>query len=138
MASYLKYVMLLKETFVTFELTHVLREHNAQADLLAKLVSSGNGGRQRSAIQETLKTPRTATACTEEVQQVNVSEGGRRGHRSLTQETLRVPKISAHDLSVGESSDICLVDVGETWMIPYRHYLADGLLPKEPSEAKIT
>jgi len=29
MASYLKYVMLVKETFATFELAHVPREHNA-------------------------------------------------------------------------------------------------------------
>jgi len=29
MASYLKYVMLLKETLATFELAHVTREHNA-------------------------------------------------------------------------------------------------------------
>jgi len=45
------------------------------------------------------------------------------------QEMLRVPKISAYDLSVGESSDVCLVDAGETWMTPYRHDMADGLLP---------
>jgi len=105
--------------------------------LLAKLASWSKGGRQKSFIQETLKAPRTTTGCAEEVQQVNVLEGGRRGHRLLTQETLRVHKISAYDLSVGESSDVCLVDVGETWMTPYRRYLADGLLPQEPTEAKI-
>jgi len=27
--------------------------------------------------------------------------------------------------------------MGETWMTPYRRYLADGLLPLEPTEAKI-
>jgi len=36
-ASYLKYVMLLKDTFPAFELVHVPREQNARADLLAKL-----------------------------------------------------------------------------------------------------
>jgi len=45
MASYLKYVMLLKEAFPAFELIHVPREQNARADLLAKLARSGKGGR---------------------------------------------------------------------------------------------
>jgi len=81
--------------------------------------------------------PRTATAYREEVQQVNISESERREHRSLTQEPLRVPKISAYNLLGGGSSDVCLVNIGETWMTPYRHYLANGLLPQEPTEAKI-
>lgn len=87
MALYLRYVMLLNETFAAFELVHVLREHNARADLLTKLSSLGNLGRQRTVIQETLKAPRTTTGCEEEVQQVSVFDGRRRGHRSLTQET---------------------------------------------------
>ena len=45
-----------------FELVHVPREQNARADLLAKLASSGKGGRQRIVIQETLKTPRKFVA----------------------------------------------------------------------------
>jgi len=36
MASYLKYVMLLKEAFAMFKLAHVPREQNARVDLLAK------------------------------------------------------------------------------------------------------
>ena len=32
---------------------------------------------------------------------------------------------------------ICLVDEGETWMTPYRRYLADGLLPLEAAEARV-
>ena len=48
MASYLRYVILLRETFPTFELVHVPREKNAWADLLSKLVSSGKEGQQRS------------------------------------------------------------------------------------------
>jgi len=44
MAAYLKYIMLLKEAFTTFELVHVSREQNAQVDLLTKLASSGRGG----------------------------------------------------------------------------------------------
>ena len=45
-----------------FELVHVPREQNARADLLAKLASSGKGGRQRTVTQETLKAPRTFVA----------------------------------------------------------------------------
>jgi len=41
MASYLKYVMLLKESITKFELAHVPRKHNARADLLDNLASSG-------------------------------------------------------------------------------------------------
>ncbi|XP_068498197.1 uncharacterized protein [Phaseolus vulgaris] len=49
MAPYLEYVKILKETFAVFELVHVPREQNAQADLLAKLASSGKGeGRGQS------------------------------------------------------------------------------------------
>ena len=68
MAAYLVYVRLLREAFAMFKLVHVPKEQNARADLLAKLASSGKGGRQRTVIQETLKTPRTTTGCTEEVQ----------------------------------------------------------------------
>jgi len=45
MAAYLKYVQILRETFEVLELVHVPREKNARADLLAKLASSGKGGR---------------------------------------------------------------------------------------------
>jgi len=38
---------------------------------------------------------------------------------------------------VGVSSNVCLVDIDETWITFYRRYLADGLLPQEPTEAKI-
>jgi len=51
MEAYLKYVQVLKGAFVAFELVHVPREQNARADLLAKLASSGKGGRQRTVIQ---------------------------------------------------------------------------------------
>jgi len=54
MAAYLKYVMLLKESFATFELVHVPREQNVRADLLPKLASSGRGNQQRTVIQETV------------------------------------------------------------------------------------
>jgi len=61
MAAYLGYVQIMKGSFAVFELVHVPRELNARADLLAKLSSLGKGGRQRTVIQETLKTPRTFT-----------------------------------------------------------------------------
>ncbi|XP_068474809.1 uncharacterized protein [Phaseolus vulgaris] len=51
MAAYLEYVHTLKTSFAEFELIHVPREQNARADLLAKLASSGKGGRQRTVIQ---------------------------------------------------------------------------------------
>jgi len=84
MAAYLEYVQVLKESFDVFELVHVPREQNARVDLLAKLASSGKGGRQRTVIQENLKTPRTITDKMVEIQHVHTSEGMRRSHRSLT------------------------------------------------------
>jgi len=62
MAAYLEYVQELKSSFASFEVVHVPREQNARADLLAKLASSGKRGRQRTVIQETLKTPRAFLA----------------------------------------------------------------------------
>jgi len=44
MAAYLEYIQVLRETFEVFELAHLPREQNAQADLLAKLARSGKGG----------------------------------------------------------------------------------------------
>ena len=31
---------------------------------------------------------------------------------------------------------VCVVEEGDTWMTPYRRYLADGILPLEPEEGK--
>ena len=45
MDVYLRYVEVLKGAIAAFELVHVPREQNARADLLAKLASSGKGGR---------------------------------------------------------------------------------------------
>jgi len=95
MAAYLEYVQVLKESFDVFQLVHVPREQNARADLLAKLVSSGKGGRQRTVTQETLNTPRTTTDKMAEIQHVDTSEGMRRSHRLLTQETMKTPRISS-------------------------------------------
>ena len=41
LASYLRYVTILKVAFFTFDLVHVPREHNSRADLLSKLVVQG-------------------------------------------------------------------------------------------------
>jgi len=102
MVAYLGYVQVLKNLFAVFELVHVPREQNARADLLAKLASSGKGGRQRTVIQETLKTPRTFFADNMVgVHQVSTFRGGARSHRSLTQETLTTPSVSAYPVSLG-------------------------------------
>jgi len=90
MTAYLEYIQILRETFEVFELVHVPREQNARTDLLAKLASSGKGGRQRTFIHETLRTPRTTTDNATKVQQINTSEGVKKSHRSLTQETLKM------------------------------------------------
>lgn len=120
-----------------FELVHVPREQNAQADLLAKLASSSKGSRQRIVIHETLRTPRTTTDDTAEVQQISTSEGVKRSHRSLAQETLKTPRISTYALPGEKSMQVCLVEGGETWMTPYQRYLADGILPLEPIEVRV-
>jgi len=103
MAAYLGYVQVLKKAFAVFELVHVPREQNARADLLAKLASSGKEGRQRTVIQETLKTPRTFVADNMVgIHQISTVRGKARSHRLLTQETLRTPSVSAYPVSVGE------------------------------------
>ena len=89
MAAYLEYVQELKSSFVSFGVVHVPREQNARDDLLAKLASSGKGGRQRTVIQETLKTPRAFVADHLVLQISKSMEKAARSHRSLTQETLR-------------------------------------------------
>jgi len=86
MVAYLGYVQILKGSFAVFELVHVPREQNARANMLAKLASSGKGGKQRTVIQETLKTPRTFTTNNRVgVHQVSTTRGRARSHWSLTQ-----------------------------------------------------
>jgi len=119
-----------------FELVHVPREQNARPDLLAKLASSGKGGRQRTIIQETLKTPRTTTDNMAEIQQVSTSEGRRRSHRSLTQETVKTLRISRYLVAGEIALQVYQVESGETWMTTYQRYLADEILLLEPIEAR--
>ena len=33
-------------------------------------------------------------------------------------------------------SQVYQIEIGETWMTPYQLYLADGILPLEPTEAR--
>jgi len=59
-----------------------------------------------------------------------------RSHQSLTQEMLRTPSVSAYPVSLGDPMQGCVVEEGDTWMMPYRRYLADGILLLESAEAK--
>ena len=139
MAAYLKYVQVLKGAFATFELVHVPREQNARADLLAKLASSGKGGRQMAVIQETLKTPRKFVAENRvDVLHISATRGKLRSHRSLIQDTARAPHGSAYATSPEEEkcAQVCTLVEGDTWMTPYRRYIADGILPAEPRKAR--
>ena len=139
MAAYLRYVQVLKGAFVAFELVHVLREQNARADLLAKLASSGKGGRQRTVIQETLKMLRTFVADNRvDVLQISAFKGRPKSHRSLIQDMTRAPSISVYPASPEEEDPmrVCFLEEGDTWMTPYRHYIADEILPAEPEEGK--
>ena len=139
MAAYLRYVEVLKRAFAAFELVHVPREQNARADLLAKLASSGKGGRQRTVIQETLKTPRKFVADNRvDVLHVSTIRGKLRSHRSLIQDTAKAPCIGTYTASPdkGRGIQVCTMEEGDTWMTPYWRYLADGILPAEPEEGK--
>ena len=139
MAAYLRYVQVLKGAFAAFELVHVPREQNARVDLLAKLASSGNRGRQRIVIQETLKTLRKFVADNRvDVLHVSTTRGKSKSHQSLIQDTARVASISVYSASPEEEDhmQVCVLEEGDTWMTPYRRYVADGILPTEPGEGK--
>ncbi|XP_068492117.1 uncharacterized protein [Phaseolus vulgaris] len=139
MSAYLRYIEVLKRAFAVFELVHVPREQNARADLLAKLASSSKGVRQRTMIQETLKTPRKFVVDNRvDVLHVSRARGNPRNHRSLSQDTARAPCISTYAASPeeGKGVQVCALEEGDTWMTPYRRYLADGILPAEPEEGK--
>jgi len=49
---------------------------------------------------------------------------------------LKTPRVSTYPVLGKESLQVYLVEGGETWMTPYKRYLADGILPLEPTEAK--
>jgi len=72
LASYLRYVKILIAVFFAFNLVHVTREQKYRVDLFSKLASLRKEDRQRSIIQETLKSPRTATKGLSEVDYLEV------------------------------------------------------------------
>jgi len=139
MAVYLRYVEVLRGAIVAFELVYVPREQNARADLLAKLASSCKGGRQRTVIQETLKTSRKFVADNRvDVLHISTTRGKLRSHRSLIQDTTRVPRVRVYPTSPEDEGrvQVCVLEEGDTWMTPYRRYIADEILPAEPGEGK--
>jgi len=139
MAMYLRYVKVLKGAFVAFELVHVPREQNARADLLAKMASSGKRGRQRTDIQDTLKMPRKFVADNRvDVLHISTTRGNPRSYRSLIEDTARAPRINTYATSPKEEKGVQVyaLEEDDTWMTPYRRYLADGILPAEPEEGK--
>ncbi|XP_068498456.1 uncharacterized protein [Phaseolus vulgaris] len=136
MAAYLEYAQELKRSFVLFEVVHVPMEQNARADLLAKLASSGKGGRQRTVIQETLKTPRAFVVDHQVLQVCKSIEGTTRSHRSLTQETLRTPRVRARLVGETKMTQVCAIHEPNTWIMPYQRYIVYGVLPMDPTEAR--
>jgi len=70
------------------------------------------------------------------VHQINTTKGRARSHRSLTQETLKTPRVSIYPVLGEESMQVFLFEGGETWMTPYKRYLADRILLLEPTEAR--
>jgi len=99
----------------------------------------GKIGRQRLVIQETLKSPRTVEGEPIEVSHMEVlgiNSGKERRHRSMNHETLKVPRITTYGLLGDKFLEVLQVDTTKTWITPYQHYLADGLLVVEPMEAK--
>ena len=73
-----------------------------------------------------------------DVLHISIARGKPRSHRSLIQDTARTPRISTYAASPeGEKCvQVCALEEGDTWMMPYRRYIADGILPAEPGEGK--
>jgi len=73
-----------------------------------------------------------------DVLHINATRGKPKSHRSLTQDTARTPRISAYAASPEEEKrvQVCALEEGDTWMTPYRRYIADGILPAGPGEGK--
>ena len=89
-------------------------------------------------IQETLKAPRRFVEDNRvDVLQIYTSRGRPRSHSSLTQDTQRAPRISMFaGVPEEEQMQVCVLSKGDTWMTPYKRYLADGALPVDPEEGK--
>jgi len=130
----------LKATFSTFNLIHVPREQNSRANIFSKLASSRKGGYQKLLIHETLNSPKITKEGLTEVSHVEVlwvSSGKGKRSRSMIQEILKVLRITTYGSLGDESLEVLHVDTIETWLIPYKRYLVDGLLLVEPVEAKM-
>ena len=69
---------------------------------------------------------------------ISIARGKPRSHRSLSQGTARAPCISTYATSPEEEKalQIYALEEGDTWMTPYRRYLADGVLSAKPEEGK--
>ena len=67
-----------------------------------------------------------------EVLQINPVQG--RSHRSMVREMLKVLRITLCEDLEEECSEVMQVMVEETWLTPYKWYLADGMLSPEPAE----
>jgi len=69
---------------------------------------------------------------------ISTTRGEPRSHRSLVQDTARVPNVSVYAASPEEKgrAQVCVLEEGDTWMTPYRRYIADGILLAEPEEGK--
>ena len=63
-------------------------------------------------------------------------EGMARSHRSLTQETLRTPRVRAHLVGEVKMMQVCAIHESDTWITPYQRYMADRVLPMDPTEAR--
>ena len=55
----------------------------------------------------------------------------------MTQEMLKTSIINSYALYREKSLHVCLVEEGENWMTPDRHYLADRIHPLEPTEVRV-
>ena len=73
-----------------------------------------------------------------DVLQISAFKGRVGSHRSLTQDTARAPGISVYPTSPEEKDpmQVCALEEGDTWMTPYRRYIADGILLAKPEEGK--
>ena len=55
----------------------------------------------------------------------------------MTQESLRFPRVVAYEIPSDELAVVSQANLTETWITPYQRYLADGLLPAEPTQVKM-
>jgi len=49
---------------------------------------------------------------------------------------LRTPKVRAHPVEEAKTTRVYAVYQSDTWITPYQQYIADGVLPVDPTEAR--